>query len=100
MNPLSNTPELAAIAKRVVWYKSPEETLADPVLFLCSLMTHTLPDDVVTVAKYATPQQFRHALEHAPAGLFDPRSWAYWNIKLGREPVPPMPERTIPNAAE
>lgn len=66
---LTATAELLAIAKRVVWYKSPEETLANPVLFLCSLMTHTLPDDVVTVAKYATPQQFRHAIAHAPAGL-------------------------------
>ena len=96
MNSLPNTPELAAIAKRVVWYKRPEEALADPVLFLCSLMTHTLPEDVMTIAKYVTSQQLRDALDHAPAGLFDPRSWAYWNIKLCRETVPPMPERRIP----
>ena len=96
MTPIPNTPDLAAIAKRVVWYKDAEETLRDPVLFLCHLMTYSLPEDVITVSKHVCAQQFRHALELAPPGIFDPRSWAYWNIKLGREDVPPMPERKLP----
>jgi hypothetical protein len=95
MTPLPFTPELLAIAKRVVWYKSPEETLADPVLFLCHLMTYTLPEDAVIVGRHVDTAQFRRALELAPSGLFDPRSWAYWNIKCGRDPVPPMPERSF-----
>lgn len=100
MTPLPNTPEMVAIAKRVVWYKEAEDTLRDPVLFLCHLMTYTLPDDVTTVAEYVSPDQFKHALEHAPPSIFDPRSWAYWNIKLGRNPVPPMPERLLPEAVD
>jgi hypothetical protein len=28
-----------------------------------------------------------------PPGIIDPRSWAYWNLKLGRDPTPPMPAR-------
>jgi hypothetical protein len=96
MTPLPHIPELAAVAKRVVWYKDSEETLRDPVLFLCHLMTHTLPEDIITVSKYVSPGQFRQALELAPPGIFDARSWAYWNVKLGRTSVPPMPERTLP----
>lgn len=32
-------------------------------------------------------------LDHAPAGVFDPRSWAYWNLKCGRVPAPALPVR-------
>jgi hypothetical protein len=100
MKPLPLTPDFAAIAKRVVWYKEADETLADPVLFLCSLMTYTLPEDVITVSKYVAPAEFRRALELAPPGIFDPRSWSYWNIKCGRDPVPPLPARVIPSEVE
>ena len=34
MRPLPVTPELRAVARRVVWFKEPEEALADPVLAL------------------------------------------------------------------
>ena len=96
MGPLPHTPELLEVAKRVVWFKPPEQTLDDPVHFLCHLMTYTLPEDMIAVSKVVSPDEFRYALEHAPPGIFDPRSWAYWHIKLGRDPVPPLPVRTIP----
>src|SRR5688572_3291340 len=31
---LPATPELLAVARRVVWFRQPKETLADPILFL------------------------------------------------------------------
>lgn len=31
---------------------------------------------------------FFEALDRAPPGLFDPRTWVFWNKKLGRIPVP------------
>jgi hypothetical protein len=37
--------------------------------------------------------QYREVLERAPPGIFDPRSWAYWNLVCGRWPPPPLPER-------
>lgn len=95
MSNLPRASDLLAVARRVVWFKEPEETLKDPVFFLCHLMTYTLPEDVDTVLKYATPDDLRHALEHAPPGIFDARSWHYWNLKLGRNPVPSMPERKL-----
>ena len=36
-------PELLRVAKRMVWCKPPEETLADPVLFLSYAMTDVVP---------------------------------------------------------
>lgn len=35
------------------------------------------------------------ALERAPPGIIDPRSWAYWHSKMGRYPAPPMPTRSF-----
>lgn len=95
MNNLPASPDLLAVARRVVWFKEPQETLRDTVFFLCHLMTYTLPEDVETAMKYATEHDFRHALEHAPPGIFDARSWHYWNLKFGRNPVPPMPVRRL-----
>src|ERR1700728_1271483 len=43
---------------------------------------------------------FREALDHVPAGIIDPRSWAYWNSKLGRYPAPPLPVRRFGFAAD
>jgi hypothetical protein len=41
----------------------------------------------------AGPSEFREALDNAPAGVIDARSWAYWNLKCGRAPAPPLPVR-------
>ena len=41
----------------------------------------------------AGANQFRETLEKAPPGIFDARSWAYRNLKCGRQPTPPMPVR-------
>lgn len=39
---------------------------------------------------------FREILEKAPPGVFDARSWAYWNLVCGRRPAPPLPARFSP----
>jgi len=85
--------ELRNVARRVVWFKPPEQALADPVFFLAHLMTHGTHEDVVIAKRYFATEDFRNALENGPPGVFDARSWAYWNTVLGRLPVPPMPKR-------
>ena len=40
MRPLRETPELLAVAERVVWFMPPLEAPADPVHFLAHVMTH------------------------------------------------------------
>jgi hypothetical protein len=88
--------ELLHVAHEVVWFKEPEETLADARFFLAHVMTYGTIEEIAVVRKYFTPAQFREALENAPAGVFDPRSWAYWNTMFDRVPVPEMPRRHIP----
>lgn len=93
MKPLPRTPELLAVARRVVWFKEPADALADAVLFLSHVMTYGTPQDFAALRGLVGKDEFREVLEHAPPGVFDPRSWAYWNLVCGREPAPPMPTR-------
>ena len=93
MNPLPATPPLLAVARRVVWFKEPTEALADPVHFLAHLMTHGTIEDFMALRGEVGEETFCQVLDQAPAGIFDPRSWAYWNLKCGRQPAPPLPTR-------
>jgi hypothetical protein len=44
---------------------------------------------------FLTDDDLREALDHARPGVIDPCSWAYWNSKLGRFPVLPLPTRRL-----
>ena len=93
MKPLPPTPELLSVAERVVWFKTPPEALADPVHFLAHVMTYGTVEDLRALDGVVGQREFREALEDAPPGIFDARSWAYWNLKCGRVPAPPLPVR-------
>lgn len=90
------TPEIEAIARRVVWFESPSQSTADTIRFLAYAMTYGDDADMREIRRHLSDDDLRKALDRAPAGIFDPRSWAYWNLKLGRYPTPPLPERVIP----
>ena len=96
MNALPRNSELSAVAARVIWFEPPEQALADPIRFLAYLMTYGTVADVAVVRRYLDLGDFRDALDHAPPGIMDERSWAYWNVMIGRYPAPPMPRRVIP----
>ncbi len=97
MKPLPHNADLFAVAPRIIWFESPGEALADPVRFLAYLMTYGTAEDVTIVRRHIDADAFREAVERAPAGIMDARSWAYWNIVAGKDIVPPMPTRTFPN---
>lgn len=98
MKPFPLSADLLAVAPRVVWFEAPEAALADPVRFLAYVMTYGTPDDLAVVRRYVDDNGFKEALEQAPAGIMDARSWAYWNIMAGKDDVPPMPTRRFPAA--
>jgi hypothetical protein len=59
-------------------------------------MANALPEDMQVLRIYVSDDDMRDALDHAPPGIIDARSWAYWNSKMGRYPPPPMPARHLP----
>ena len=91
--PLNGTTE--AIARRVVWFEPPTEALDEPIRFMAYAMKHATHDDMKVLRGYVSDEDFLEALEKAPPGIIDPRSWAYWNSRLGRYPAPPMPKRQL-----
>jgi hypothetical protein len=97
VKPLTNSRDLLAVAPRVIWFEPPEQALADPIRFLAYLMTYGTSREIAVVRRYLDLDDFREALEHAPPGIIDARSWAYWNAMVGRYPAPPMPRRSIPD---
>src|ERR1700722_16591608 len=85
--------ETAALATQIIWFEPPAKALADPVRFMAYAMTYAMHEEMRVLRRYISDDDFREALDRAPPGIIDPRSWAYWNSKMGRYPAPPLPKR-------
>jgi hypothetical protein len=85
--------ETAAVAAQIVWFEPPVDALSDPVRFMAYAMTYAMHEEMRVLRRYVSDDDFREALDRAPPGIIDPRSWAYWNSKMGRYPAPPLPVR-------
>ena len=96
MKPLPATPELLWVARRVVWFDEPAQALADPAQFLAHVMVFGTVEDPRAVRGIVGQDDYRAVLEQAPPGIFDARSWAYWNLVYDRQPAPPLPVRKLP----
>ncbi len=93
MTPIPLTTETAAVAARVIWFEPPAEALADPVRFLAYAFARATHEDMTVLRRFVSDADLLEALDHAPPGIIDPRSWAYWNAIMGRYPTPPLPAR-------
>ena len=98
MRPLPVTSDLLRVARRVVWFAAPERVLSDPIQFLAHVMVYGTVADLRALVGVVGRDDYREVLDHAPPGVFDPRSWAYWNLVCGRWPPSPLPVRAIPHA--
>ena len=66
-----------------------------PIRFLTYAMTYGTHEDMNVVRQYVSDEELREVLDQASPGIFDARSWAYWNVMLGSYPAPPLPERQL-----
>ena len=89
--PLTQATE--SLARRLVWFEEPREALADTFRFVAYALARATHEDMKILRAVLTDDDLRTALDNAPPGIIDPRSWAYWNSKLGRYPAPPLPTR-------
>ena len=95
MKALPRTPALLGAAKRIVWFKPPEEALDSRVELLAYAMKHATDEDMALLLDHVGESGLREAIDNAPAGIIDARSWSYWNAKIGRFPPPPLPRRDL-----
>jgi hypothetical protein len=90
--------DLLRVARKVVWYDAPDQTLGDLPTFLAHLMVYGSPTDVSVVEQYVSEAEFRKVLEEAPAGVFTQEVWTRWHERYGLQ-VPPLPRRRFPDGS-
>lgn len=95
MRRLPHTPELEAVAQHGV-VQGAARVLDEPYHLVAHVLTYGTHEDVTTLRRYVSDEELREAIDRAPPGVFDPRSWAYWNLKIGRYPAPSLPQRRFP----
>lgn len=93
---MQHSPELLDLARRIIWFEEPQVALRNPVRFLAYLMTYGTAEEITIARRSFSHDDFRYAIENVPPGIMDDRSWAYWNLMIGRYPPPPMPRRRVP----
>lgn len=93
--PFPPTPDFLAAAKRINWYRPPEEALANPLELMALAMKGATDEDMALLLAHVGPAGLITAIDHAPPGIIDARSWSYWNARIGRYPTPPAPRRSI-----
>lgn len=89
---------LAKLARKYVWWKSPQEAAAMPERVVAQTMNMGSFDDVQELAQEAGDDYLRGVVGHTEIGQFNERSWSYWHYRLrlatpGR--VPPLPKRRL-----
>jgi len=94
MKAIPPTPEMLAVARRLVWFEAPQAALSDSVRFMAYAMARATHEDMTEMRCHVSDADFVEALDHAPPGIIDPRSWSYWSLVIAdRSPPPPMPIR-------
>ena len=64
-----------------------------PNTLLTYAMTYASDEDIETLKKYFSDDEFKAALDDPAPGIFDQSSWTKWNQRYGRTPIPPLPKR-------
>ena len=95
MKPFPLNDDLLAIAPKIIWFEPPEQALSNPVRFMAYAFAYASSEEIAVIQNYVDEDGFREALDNAPPGIIDPRSWSYWNLMAGRSPPPPMPVRSF-----
>ena len=78
MKPFPHTPELLRVAKRIIWFKPPEEALDNPVELMAYAMKHSTDEDMALLLEHVgetacgrqstTPRPGSSALARGPIG--------------------------------
>lgn len=87
------TADFVALVKRIIWFEDPDQAVQDLNRFLAYAMTYATFEDMQEIRRFASDEALRTALRNAPPGIMDSRSWAYWHLKLGLQPVTEPPVR-------
>lgn len=84
------------MARKYVWWQSPECTMADRPLFLAQMMNLGTADDIRWLLSRVPTSELREVLRNPPIGVFNARSWNFWHVRLDLTPPAKLPARSLP----
>jgi len=87
---------LRRMARRYIWWQTPDASIKDPLRVIAQVMDMGTFEDIQEVVSVHGKRRMAEALRLARPGWFHPKSWAFWNIVLGRanyKNIPPIPTR-------
>ena len=90
---------LVDLARKHVWWMSPDEALKNPNRVIASVMSRGTLNDWIELQKLKTDDDLREVLRCAQTGWFTAKAWNFWHIVLNHcrpEDVPPRPTRPFP----
>ena len=90
---LQHTAPLDRLAKRYIWWDTIDWAYAHPDTLLANIMDLGNWDDIQILRNQVGDVVLKTVLLHAAAGCFHARSWDYWHVKFGINPIPPLPKR-------
>lgn len=96
--PLVGNPIIHSLARKYVWWKTPDEAARSPRRVIAQVMNVGDYADLQAMAVQLGDAVLVEVLARAEAGEFNPRSWAYWHYRLGLASlgeVPAMPLRRV-----
>ncbi len=89
---------LASLARKYIWWKTPQEATRQPERIIAQVMDIGDYDDVQRLVAMVGEKRLRRVIINAEAGQFSERSWHYWHYRLGlADPgkIPDMPKRRL-----
>jgi hypothetical protein len=90
---------LKYLARKYIWWKTPDQAISDWHHSLAQIMTLGTIEDCGWIMQNLGENELKRVLLHPPIGVFSPRSWHFWDYKLGladeEADIPPLPQRSF-----
>ena len=75
-------------AKRLIWWMSPDEALAQPMRLLAQIMNIGTLDDLRLLQEEFSDKELEDILRHAPPGILSAQAVRFWQVVLHTEAAP------------
>ena len=95
-SPKPSLDRIRGIARRLVWWQSPQQTLGRRLDFVGRTMATGSLEDARDIERFFGRRALLEAVAKASPGVFDRRAWNYWLLVLGLDRAIPLPVRHAP----
>jgi hypothetical protein len=85
---------LKQVAKRLIWWQSPEIAIKDTKRLMTQVMEYGNLEDVQAMFYFFSREEIIDALDNPLPGVMTEKSWRFWHIYFNK-PVPPLPKRRL-----